>query len=102
MKGTDQIFSLRQVKAGLTAQGSIDHRKQGRRNSNPIDPAHIRGCGKARYITDHTTTERDHCAFAIEAVIKEPMPERADHFKVFVSLTCRMNQTARIEVSFAQ
>ena len=81
---TDEVFSLGQVESSLASDGGIHHCQQGRRHGDPINAAHIRGCGKTCEVADHAAAEGDDRAFAVESVFEEGFPQARDRFEIFM------------------
>ena len=54
-----RFFALRDVHAGLAADGRIDHRQKRRRHLDAGDAAHVGRRGEAGEVADDTAAERD-------------------------------------------
>jgi len=57
MKVADEIFSVRQVDAGLAAKGRIHLREKSTGDADVLDAAHVDGSEKAGEVADNSTTE---------------------------------------------
>ena len=62
----DQVFDARKVHRGLSADGGIHLREEGRRDLNAVDAPHIERGGKSADIPHDAAAQRDEACAAVK------------------------------------
>src|SRR5262245_43072114 len=71
VKRSDEILARGRVNTGLAADGSIDHREQGRWDLDVWDASHECGGYEAREIANNASAQRDDGGVATEAALQQ-------------------------------
>jgi hypothetical protein len=83
MKGSDQVFAMPRIDAGLAADRGIHLRQQRGRYLHEIKPAPHRRGGKTREVADHATAERHHEVVALHALRNQVLAHFVEHADAF-------------------
>ena len=83
---THHILEPQEVNTGFTSGRGVDCCKEGCRNVNHTNTAHISGCGKSGKIGDHTATNGYHYRAAVGLHLSQSTPDALSGIEIFVEV----------------
>ena len=94
VKRADQVFTLRDIHAGLSADTRIDHGQQRGRNLDEPGAAHIDRRRKPGHIADHTAAQCDKTRFPVETKFRRTAADTDDRLRRLMPFPGRKHEAA--------